>query len=237
MSIETSGANGVRILSTNLLRNVAGATLMGWNIQDVVEAVNHCLMGVSINGATTNRAVIATTTTTSMRSRVRALDADAESVTTQAASLAAGVRQHFAIVFDATNDDVYHYKNGVLQGSAADVATTPGNTSDTSSDRTELGRQPGGSQGWDGTFEDLRVYHEILSAARIRSIYEADGRDGDIQGLHARWPLDEAAPGTTASGAGNAKDHSANKYDGEALSSPVYRASFACAGFSRRRVH
>jgi hypothetical protein len=93
------------------------------------------------------------------------------------------------------------------------------------SNNVTLGNRPDGSQPYDGSLEDIRIYNRNLSAAEMATIYAARGRDGILGGLVSRWFLNEGAPGTTPSGSDSVKDHAPNGNHGTPSGSNLYTGS------------
>lgn len=97
---------------------------------------------------------------------------------------------HLAVTYDSdsTANNPIFYVNGVL------VATTELNTpTGTRDDDTGapflIGQNLAYTRAFDGRLADPRAYGQILSAARIRTIYTARGRDRDITGRLRRYPM------------------------------------------------
>ena len=80
---------------------------------------------------------------------------------------------------------------------------------------------------FDGLIEDVRVYNRDLSLDEIQTIYQVRGNDGIVDGLEARWPLNEGSYGLTVPNtADQVKDVSGNnRHGGPDGSNPVYRCS------------
>ena len=82
-----------------------------------------------------------------------------------------------------------------------------------------------------GELTDIRVYKRALSAAEIKTIYNARGSDNIVNDLKARWLLDELPDGSTADYSANfVKDVSGNGHHGQIVkqagcSDLVYRAA------------
>lgn len=78
---------------------------------------------------------------------------------------------------------------------------------------------------WAGQIDDVRVYDRVLSANEIKTIHAAQGHDGIVNGLAARYTLNEDAPGVAASGAGVIKDVGPNKLNGTPVNTPTWAES------------
>ncbi len=75
---------------------------------------------------------------------------------------------------------------------------------------------------YDGLIEDVRVYNRVLSDAEIETLAAARGVDRIVDGLVARWMLDEGALGDTVSGVDSVKNLSDNAMDMSPVASPTY---------------
>lgn len=79
--------------------------------------------------------------------------------------------------------------------------------------------------GADGVIFDARIYNRALSLAEIKSTHYAQGADNIVNGLIARWLMNEKPDGGTATVASSVIDISGNGNHGTPANSPVYRAS------------
>lgn len=138
---------------------------------------------------------------------------------------------HVAVTYnsDSPSNNASIYLNGVSQSITETWTPAGSRRSDASYDliignHDDLGRC---LWGWE---EDARMYNRILSANEIQTIHAAQGNDGIVDGLVARYLLDQGAEGVTASG--NAVDASINKNNGSILYSPDWDDGI----IKRRRV-
>jgi hypothetical protein len=76
---------------------------------------------------------------------------------------------------------------------------------------------------FDGFMDDLRVYNRRLSQAELQTIHACRGTDNIVNGLVARWQMDEQANGVAASGSGVVRDVGPNGHHGTPSNSPTYR--------------
>lgn len=106
---------------------------------------------------------------------------------------------------------------------------------DTSTIAFHLGDRTGEAtdRRWQGRMDDVRIYDRALSVAEIETIFAAKGVDGIVDGMVARWLMNEDAPGVVASGADLHKDLGKNGIDGTPNNSPTFAESILR---SRRRV-
>lgn len=132
-----------------------------------------------------------------------------------ATSVVAGVWTHAAMTYDQVR--VKLYINGVQD---LDQAETDGLFN--SSQPLRIGSRSDQSDDYDGLLDDVRIYDRGLSAAEIETIFAAEGTDGIVENIVARWFLDEQAPGVTAAGAGSIKDLGPNGLNLTPNNSPVY---------------
>ena len=138
-----------------------------------------------------------------------------------------GVEFHVALTWDSSTGLMQIYINGVFYGSV-----TSG-TGDVINTFVGIGRidDTGGTPVYfDGTIDDLRVYGRVLGATEIQNISTQRGGDDVYETLIHEYPMDEGAPGVTATGAGTVKDATGTN-DCTPTASPVY----AEAMVSRRR--
>lgn len=127
---------------------------------------------------------------------------------------------HLVGTFDSTADIARIYLNGVEEASTATGTQIPINTTDPVTIGTGLF-----SAFWPGLLDDARIYNRALSAAEVKTIHAVRGPDGIVNGMVARYTLNEGAPGVSASGAGVIKDVGPNKFDGNPANSPIWAES------------
>jgi hypothetical protein len=126
------------------------------------------------------------------------------------------------------------YVNGTYVG-AITVAGWTGSSSNTTAANFGIGgRGDNGSNPFDGTIDDVRVYSRALSAAEINNLYYARGRDNILYLLAHRYPMNEGSAGTTASGTNATKDK-CQGFNGTPTNSPVYASSIVSHRRRRRR--
>jgi hypothetical protein len=123
---------------------------------------------------------------------------------------------HVVWTWDGTTHSLY--VDGVLDNTSTTAPQTATPTA------VNIGRWTGGSEYFEGTVDDIRVYDRALSSEEIETMYAALGVDGIVAGLVSRWTMKEGSPGSIASGAGNVKDLAVNANNGEAFASPTYEA-------------
>jgi hypothetical protein len=143
---------------------------------------------------------------------------------------------HVAVTYDnssAANDPIF-YINGVL--SATTELTAPVGTRLTfATDHVISDADPSTNRSGPGPIADFRLYSRILSGAEIATIFACRGRDGILNGLEARYLMNEAADGTTASGANSVKSTGpVASRNGTPANSPVYRAETLGLSFRKR---
>jgi len=135
---------------------------------------------------------------------------------------------HLAVTYNkgSTGNDPELYVDGVSQSVSENIGPV-GTADDDSSYDAWLGSanvEFDSSNVIDGTLSDIRMYNRILSAAEIQTIYNCMGHDTIVDGLVARWLMNEASPGTGASGSGVVKDCGPFGNHGTPNDSPLYRA-------------
>ena len=134
---------------------------------------------------------------------------------------------------------VLHYDGSTMTIylDCVDVGNTPksGNVDVSGSVELWIGENPDDSgRELDGKLEDLRIYSRALSISELETIMNLRGSDGIINGLEARWLMNEGAPGTAASGADSIKDIGPNGWHGTPSGSPPYVESILQS--TRRRI-
>jgi len=88
-----------------------------------------------------------------------------------------------------------------------------------------IGDYGGGGYDFTGQIFDLRFYNRVLSVAERTAIYYARGNDNIVNGLKARWLMNEKPDGQAASGANSVIDISGNGNHGTPVNSPIYRGA------------
>lgn len=96
---------------------------------------------------------------------------------------------HFAMTYDGTTGRVY--ANGVDEGDQVIALTT----SDDFGMYGAIWEQATNIDFFDGEIADLRVYDRALSEAEIMTIYMSRGKDGIVNGLEGRWPMNDGLIG------------------------------------------
>lgn len=187
---------------SSALNAVTAATLMGWIKPASLPAGLTVVIGLS-NGlaAGSSRAKLGFTGN-QIKGNGRCLDADANQTQLGTAALVStGSWQHIAATFDYTNKIIRLYYNGVLDVTSAAVTWGAAPTSATNSLGFNMGSQHGGgSEFFDGSIDDARVYNRLLSDNEIKTIFVSRGVDEIANGLQHRFLLSEGAPGVTATG-------------------------------------
>lgn len=142
---------------------------------------------------------------------------------------------HVAVTYDAgstANDPVFYFDGDVV--AATEIGTGSGSRVSDVGDDKAIGRSPQSVDfQFDGGLADARMYDRILSAAEIKTIASARGRDGIVGSLVGRWLMDEQPPGTAATGADSVRDSGPFGNHGTPGSSPLYAADELS---SRRRM-
>lgn len=182
----------------DFIRNVAGATMMGWVTYDAL-GTSRALIGLfgAVGGT---RAKISTLTSNVVELRGRSLDTDASSTIATTATLAVNQRYHIAGVFDFSSKSGLIYINGDLSVAGTFANMTAGNTSDTACETGTIGaNESGTNNAWLGHMEDVRIYTRVLGDNEIKTIYASRGCDNIHFGIQARWVLDEQGPGVAVS--------------------------------------
>lgn len=163
------------------------------------------------------------------------------------ASISDNVWHHVAVVRDDGNNEARLYIDGVPDNENPKAITLSAMTIDAGGlivgqEQDSVGGGFDAAQALDGILDDLRFYSRVLSAAELQTIFAIRGVDGIVHGLLGRWPMDEGAPETTATGAGTIVDISdtdastgmeGGAHHGDPIGSPVYKDSELR---SRRRI-
>ncbi len=130
--------------------------------------------------------------------------------------------QHVVLTADTTTGAVEVYIDGLLEDSQ--TSATGDMTTHAFSDIGRMTKTGGGAEFFGGTYDDVRIYDRILSAAEVATIHASRGTDGIVEGLRNRWRMNEGAEGVTASGSGQNKDIAADGNDGTPTASPFFAA-------------
>jgi hypothetical protein len=143
-------------------------------------------------------------------------------ICTGATVLVTGVWYHAALVTNGT--DARIYLNGVLDTGADNPEALVGSLAGSTLSFRVGGRSGGGTPA-DGLIDQTRIFSRPLSADEIMSAYISRGTDGIVHGRVAAFDMDEAAPGTVATGAGSVKDGGVNVLHLDPAGSPIYAES------------
>lgn len=150
--------------STNLLRNVSGATIFAARKWEVLPAETRTILNI-VGGTGLSRMRLASTDSGKNDAGGRTLDADGFVSTIGAADVSTSAAQIQTAVFDYANTDLFQFINGVLDGSTTSFQTAT-TTSNTASTDTSMGANPSLTgtffKGW---IAEILVYHTALSAA------------------------------------------------------------------------
>jgi len=119
---------------------------------------------------------------------------------------ALATRYHFGVTFDPAGagfSRIYH------DGIRVSTQVTTGALLAAGVARAKLGGN--GATLLNGYMGDARIYDRALTDAEISTIHACNGADGIVDGLVARWPLNDVAPvAPPPAGAGDLKDHTPN---------------------------
>jgi len=97
---------------------------------------------------------------------------------------------HVVGMIDFTSRTGYIYINGVLSATIGTLTFTNSITDNTSSYASNLGSNETNSDEFCNIIiEDARVYHSILTASEIQTIYACKGTDSIFSNMQARWLL------------------------------------------------
>jgi hypothetical protein len=163
----------------------------------------------------------------------RRLDADGSTVV-QGGAPAVDVLAHVVGVAKFTGGGIDLYIDGVFIGTTANAGWTA-NSANTTSGNAHIGSEDDGAGNYfNGTIDDVRIYHRALSANEINTIYRARGRDNILEGLHCRWTFSELVAGSSASGSGVVRDKGPGQLHGTPTNTPTYAS--AIAAHRRRRA-
>jgi hypothetical protein len=139
---------------------------------------------------------------------------------------------HFVVLTsNSTTGLVEVYVDGVLEDSQT---SDTGIITTTFSDIARMTDTAGGAdEFFGGTYDDVRIYDRILSAAEVTTLFATRGVDGIVDGLRNRWLMDEGPVGLAATISGQNKDAAQDQNNGTPTSSPVFAEGELR---SRRRV-
>lgn len=161
---------------------------------------------------------------------VRALDTDPGSgilpPVTPAAQLTLGKWHHAGVSVDYTTRVVTLYKDGVNVYTAIATNATAGNTSPTNCRNGAVGANEDGLSGFiEADIEDVRFYDRVVHEIEFMTIFTAMGRDGIVDRLDMRLPMEELGTGQTANI--TVADISNSGRSGTPVNNPVYSAGVA----------
>ena len=203
------------------MQNVSGGTISAW-VTTRLLAGTQSIWG-AYGGTGTTRAKMSVLGSGAPSLRANSLDSDATSSFNAGSTISVGQRYHLVGVFNFSSKSGGIYINGVLITVGTFTNMTAGNTSNTACQQSRMAsNEIGTTNSWNGEIEDLRVYNRALSADEISTLYATMGRDGILDGLQARWPLNERPPDTVAS---NIVDLSVNNFGAVAEGNIIYQSS------------
>lgn len=209
MAIRFNGVNQWIDLGVNLpvMVNVSAATIMSWYHPLLLPAPatqSPTLIAFAIGPGTGSRtgssrlALEGVDGANTFKVTVRALDGDTASTPPSSTNMQTGVWYHLAAVIDFTTATGFYYLNGVLDSVVSFTNMTPGNTSNTNSRDASIGANEDGVDDFlNGSVEDQRLYERALGPNEISTIFAAHGNDGILDGLVARFMLNELGEGVT----------------------------------------
>ena len=128
---------------------------------------------------------------------------------------------HICGVRDSAAGLLRVFVNGVEENTAAAGAAPVNTTQALQIGRSAVG---GGSRYFEGMIEDVRIYNRTLTASKIANIFNAKGKDKNIDGLQRRWMMQENTTQATATGAGTVVDK-VNGITGTPTNTPNYADS------------
>lgn len=212
------------------LNGKAAATITFWIIlEELPGSGNNALFEMAVGPppgtSTTSRVFVTIESTGSLRFGARSSDTGG-SLTGQTAAgkISAGVLHFCAGVTDIAGDRIRIYIDGVEELDAAVAFPDPTFPATNSKNGAIMSDDLGGNNA-DGIMEDFRLYSRALSAEEILSMFNARGHDGITLGLQHRYPMNEGAPGVSATGAGTVKDIGPNGRDLTPVNTPIYSES------------
>ena len=126
-----------------------------------------------------------------------------------ATSINTGEWTHVAAVRHTSDDKLYVYVDGVLDGSATDSLTA----SIASSDTVDIGRRQDSGEFFNGNIDEVSIWNKALSAGDISALYQAKGTsdlndDGNSANLQGWWRMGDGDTFPTIT------DNSTNSNDG-----------------------
>ena len=204
MAMTFTASNYVKV--TNAWSNTANVTYCFWVKFDVLNATSNRLLGTDTSyeiRATTDFGGV-------MKFSNELFSSDVVTATPPAVSTTVVVINtwyHVAATITADKSVAQIIINGVLEQSGGPSADVPTNTNFGIGNR---GGAPGGNyvngQCCNGTMDDVRCYDRVLTINEIITIYNSSGRDTIVDGLRARWLLNEQSEGVISSGTDTIKD-------------------------------
>lgn len=187
--------------STNLAL-VENVTVSAWVYRRVAGA-NHTVVEYASNGETetTNEAysLLINSTNNLELNWEHSTGTNDSTVSTATLTTTSGAWIHVAAVRDINNNTVKFYENGVQLGTTVSYTNDPSG-SDSSSNRIDIGRDASnGTNYFDGTIDDVRIYNYTLTPKQLAIEMNADHPTvGTPVGAYiSYWPFDEGR-GTTA---------------------------------------
>jgi hypothetical protein len=242
MAIRFDGVNQYLNLGRDLpfLNNKPGGTLMAWVKLNAVPSGVPTICGLSVGPPTgpdtgSSRLSLEINSSQRIAATVRALDSDPGSgilpPVSPAVQVTLGQWHHCAVSVDFTTRVCILFKDGVNVYTAIATSATAGNTSATNCRNGAVAANEDGLSGFfPGEIEDVRFYDRVMHEIEMMTIYTAMGRDGIVDMLDMRLPMEELGAGQTASI--TVADISTTQRSGIPVNSPVYAAGIAT---SRKR--
>lgn len=200
MAIQFNGTNqGTLSISANsLLQNVASCTFMAWIYPTTFPGVTSGVIQVGINpsgGLSRGNLLIKSNGTLRMGGRAPDSGSLQSIDSTNAVSL--GTWSHVVGILDFTNDTGQIYINGVSSAVTGTLGFINALTDNTTSWSHNLGSDESNSnEFYNGAIDDARVYHRILSAVELETIYACRGTDTIVESLQYRY-AEEGPEGNT----------------------------------------
>jgi hypothetical protein len=185
----------------NFLRNVAGASVMGWGLITAF-GTTRAMIAISVGTSTSTRFKMSVLSAGAVELRCRALDGEAgsQAFNTGSTVLTVSRRFHIACVMDYTNKVGSIYIDGDVVAAAQLSALTANATSDTAAVTGTIGaHETGTTAPWLGQLEDCRVYGRVVGASEIKTIVTCEGRDNIRGALEGRWMCNEQPVGAAVS--------------------------------------
>ena len=195
--------------------NVDGLTIMGWARFDAAVTDPRLFTKGSGTDAASIIWSLARMTSTGMP-RFR-LQTNVTTTLNAVTAVPIGKWVHLAGVFEGVTANVMRlYINGVLNAEVAKGFSMP-----TSADEVWIGANPTtvGDRPMLGPSEDVRIYTRGLGTQEIETIHTSLGKDGIVEGLFARWPLQDLGEGQPLS---QVADISNNGFLGTAIGAPTF---------------